>query len=159
MLPLHIGGTAIGSPIYAVAALLVLWWVNARGIRAGVGAQNWLTALEVGGLLLIVAAGAVAGHRRRSRSGRGTRCGGCRARRPALAAFGLAMVFVLLTFGGWNEAAYISAELKDQRRNMVRALVLSIVLDHAALPARQLGLLARARACRAWPARRRWQPT
>jgi amino acid transporter len=40
----------------------------------------------------------------------------------------MAMVFVLLTFGGWNEAAYISAELKDERRNMVKALVLSIII-------------------------------
>jgi len=40
----------------------------------------------------------------------------------------MAMVFVLLTYGGWNEAAYISAELKDQKRNMVRALVYSILL-------------------------------
>jgi amino acid transporter len=39
------------------------------------------------------------------------------------ASFGLAMVFVLLTFGGWNEAAYISAELHEVRRNMVRALL------------------------------------
>lgn len=38
------------------------------------------------------------------------------------------MVFVLLTFGGWNEAAYISSELKDKRRNMVRALVYSILI-------------------------------
>jgi basic amino acid/polyamine antiporter, APA family len=47
---------------------------------------------------------------------------------PGMAAFGLAMVFVLLTYGGWNEAAYISAELRDEHRNMVRALVISIVL-------------------------------
>jgi amino acid transporter len=40
----------------------------------------------------------------------------------------MAMVFVLLTFGGWNEAAYISAELKDERHNMVKALVLSICI-------------------------------
>jgi amino acid transporter len=33
------------------------------------------------------------------------------------------MVFVLLTFGGWNEAAYVSAELYEVRRNMVRALL------------------------------------
>ena len=33
------------------------------------------------------------------------------------------MVFVLLTFGGWNEAAYMSAELHDVRRNMVRAFL------------------------------------
>jgi amino acid transporter len=47
---------------------------------------------------------------------------------PASASFGLAMVFVLLTYGGWNEAAYISAELRDSRRNMARALVLSIFI-------------------------------
>jgi amino acid transporter len=40
---------------------------------------------------------------------------------------GLAMVFVLLTYGGWNEAAYLSAELRDGRRNMARVLVVSIV--------------------------------
>jgi amino acid transporter len=40
--------------------------------------------------------------------------------------FGLAMVFVLLTFGGWNEAAYISAELLDVKRDMVRALLWGI---------------------------------
>jgi amino acid transporter len=39
---------------------------------------------------------------------------------------GLAMVFVLLTYGGWNEAAYLSGELRDVKRNMVRTLVLSI---------------------------------
>ena len=36
------------------------------------------------------------------------------------------MIFVLLTYGGWNEAAYISAELKDVRRNMLKALMLGI---------------------------------
>ena len=40
---------------------------------------------------------------------------------------GVAMLFVLLTSGGWNEAAYLSAELKDERRNMVRILVFSIL--------------------------------
>jgi amino acid transporter len=45
---------------------------------------------------------------------------------------GLAMVFVLLTFGGWNEAAYISAEMrsgkKSGNRRMAIALILSIVI-------------------------------
>jgi len=45
---------------------------------------------------------------------------------PQEAAFGLAMIFVLLSFGGWNEAAYISAEIFEIRRNMVRALLWSL---------------------------------
>jgi len=43
------------------------------------------------------------------------------------ASFGLAMIFVLLTYGGWNEAAYISGEVRDARRNMTRILVVGIV--------------------------------
>jgi amino acid transporter len=39
------------------------------------------------------------------------------------AAFGMAMIFVLLTFGGWNEAAYLSTEVHEPRRNMVRVLL------------------------------------
>jgi amino acid transporter len=40
----------------------------------------------------------------------------------------MAMVFVLLTYGGWNEAAYISAEMRGGPRAMVKALTLGIVI-------------------------------
>ena len=36
------------------------------------------------------------------------------------------MVFVLFTYGGWNDAAYISAEVRDREKNMARALLVSI---------------------------------
>ena len=39
---------------------------------------------------------------------------------------GLALVFVLLTYGGWNEAAYISAELAGGRRAILRTLMVSL---------------------------------
>jgi basic amino acid/polyamine antiporter, APA family len=38
----------------------------------------------------------------------------------------LTMIFVLLTYGGWNEAAYISAEIRGARHNMVRSLLWGI---------------------------------
>jgi APA family basic amino acid/polyamine antiporter len=34
---------------------------------------------------------------------------------------------VLLTFGGWNEAAYLSGEVRDARRNMIRILLFGIL--------------------------------
>src|SRR5690606_9392408 len=43
------------------------------------------------------------------------------------ASFGLAMIFVLLTYGGWNEAAYISGEVRDARRKMTPILIVGIV--------------------------------
>ena len=36
----------------------------------------------------------------------------------------LALILVLFTYGGWNEMAYVAAEVKRPRRNIVRALVI-----------------------------------
>ena len=44
-----------------------------------------------------------------------------------LGAFGFAMIFVLLAYGGWNEAAYLAGEVKDGRRNMTRILVIGVL--------------------------------
>jgi amino acid transporter len=37
------------------------------------------------------------------------------------------MVFVLYTYGGWNEAAYLSAEIRAPQRNIALALVFGVV--------------------------------
>jgi APA family basic amino acid/polyamine antiporter len=119
-----------GASIYAAGSVIVLWWVNARGLRSGATAQGWLTAAEVGGLLLVVGAGAALALRAAGVDSAAAPAPASAAA-PTLSSLGLAMVFVLLTFGGWNEAAYLSAELEDGRRNMVRALLWSIGLISA----------------------------
>jgi amino acid transporter len=118
-----------GAALYAAAAVGVLALVNLRGLRVGAMAQGWMTLLEVAGLLLIVGAALtlVFGGQPAPAAPSGP------AVPPTLGAFGMAMVFVLLTYGGWNEAAYISAEIKDppqakrRGRALVRALVISIL--------------------------------
>jgi amino acid transporter len=105
---------------WAVIAVLVLSGLNALGIRRAKTAQNLFTAIEVLAVLAVVVAGVLA-H-------------GAGAAPPAAAAsgaplggrLGLAMVFVLLTYGGWNEAAYISAEARDPRRGVANALLLGL---------------------------------
>jgi len=122
------------AAIWAVASVLLLTWVNVRGIRQGAATQVLLTWLEVGGLILVFVAGVVA-----AVAGLGASspeavqaASAAAAATPAKAfswgAFGFAMVFVLLTFGGWNEGAYISAKLRDRERNMVKVMVGSLVL-------------------------------
>lgn len=115
--------------LYAAAAIVVLGWVNLRGMRSGAVTQTWLTAAEVLGLLLVVVAGLYlltqgGGAAAPAAAAADASGGGA----PGWSAFGLAMVFVLLTYGGWNEAAYLGAELRDVSRNMIRALLTSIVL-------------------------------
>lgn len=41
---------------------------------------------------------------------------------------GMGMIFVLLTYGGWNEAAYLSGELRNPQRNMSRVLLIGSVV-------------------------------
>ncbi len=104
------------SAIYAALIVIVLTAVNIAGVKFGAATQNWLTALQALGLLALVVAGLALTPVAQTAAAPG-------GADPAPPAFGLAMVFVLLTYGGWNEAAYISAEVKEARRNMPRALL------------------------------------
>lgn len=114
----------LSAALYAALAVIALSWINMVNVRTGFSTQAWLTAIEVGGLLLIVLAALTL-------AGNGTVVAApaaASAAAPLPASFGLAMVFVLLTYGGWNEASYISAELKDGNRNMVTALVVALLI-------------------------------
>ncbi len=105
------------SPIFAAAAVSALTAINLV-MRESKRAQTILTVAKLLGLLAVVIPGIVSGGTPVLTSA------------PSLSggALGLAMIFVLLTYGGWNEAAYVSAELKDVRRGMVPALVWSLVI-------------------------------
>lgn len=102
------------SALYAALAVLGLTLINVWGIQPGKWVQNLLTAAKLGGLLAIAWAGFVLFGRAPDAPADAP---------PSAGSWGLALVFVLYTYGGWNEAAYISAELRDVRRSMVRALV------------------------------------
>ncbi|MGH8177433.1 MAG: APC family permease [Steroidobacter sp.] len=108
------------SAIYAALATLLLTAINLIGLRSSSRMQNVLAVVEIGGVLLVAGAAMMldpepsATHTHELSSGSG--------------AFGLAMVFVLLTYGGWNEAAYVSAEVRGGARSVLRSLLLSIAI-------------------------------
>ena len=113
------------SAIWASLIVVVLTIVNYRGIEEGKVTQNIFTVLEVGGLVLIIVAGFLLASppppppiAAAAASGGPWYMG---------AGVGTAMLFVLFTYGGWNDAAYISAEVRGER-NMARALLIAISL-------------------------------
>jgi amino acid transporter len=108
------------SPIYAALIVIVLTATNVAGVRQGATTQNVLTTLQVCGILLVALAGLLAA----PAPAAATAAGG--APPASMGTFGLVMVFVLLTYGGWNEAAYLSGEVRDPGRTMARALVWSM---------------------------------
>jgi amino acid transporter len=110
---------AYSSALWALLIVLVLTAVNLAGIHASSRMQTWLTVTEVIGLLAVVVAGFWVD---------APASGAIQwfAQAPAPTQWGLCLVFVLLTFGGWNEAAYISAELKGGPRSMVWVILASM---------------------------------
>jgi basic amino acid/polyamine antiporter, APA family len=101
------------APIVALSAL------NVIGMAAGKVAQNLLTAAKVVGLSAIVVAGMVSVGREQPQAAVDLNDG-------SHGDIGLALVFVLYAYGGWSHAAYVAAEVRDQRRNLPRALMLGI---------------------------------
>jgi amino acid transporter len=116
---MHSFGPA-SAAIYAALMIVALTALNVVGLRSGKRVQNLLTLVEVGGVLFIIGAGLFFAP----------------AAAPAAAAaasggtpqWGLVLVFVMLTYGGWNEAAYVSAETIGAKRNLPRALFWSLGL-------------------------------
>jgi amino acid transporter len=115
-------------PLLAAGAVVVLTLVNAAGLRPGRRTQYLLTTAELAGLSavivsgLVVAAGIAAGGAPTPPAPAPAGAGGSAPN------VGLALVFVLLTYGGWSEAAYLSAEFRDERRGVRRTLTWGVLV-------------------------------
>ncbi|OUL31062.1 amino acid permease [Nostoc sp. RF31YmG] len=101
--------------IYAAVAIALLTALNIVGLQQGKWTQNLLSAAKVLGLFLVVILGLAA-----------TPNTSTLVESASSGTWGLALVFVLLSYGGWNEAAYISAEIQNRQRNILRSLLISI---------------------------------
>jgi amino acid transporter len=107
--------------LYAAGGTMALTAINIAGVRQGKWVQNLLTMIKVAGLLAIVGVALFAPA--------ADPAGGPAEATGELAPFpfSVALILVLFTFGGWNEMAYVAAEVKQPKRNIVRALVLGTV--------------------------------
>ena len=118
------------SPRISLAAVAAMTAINLIGVQSGRRTQNTLTAAKLIGFVVVVLAGMLIA---------------LQGNWPAMSAPlspgmspnpGLALVFILYAFGGWNDAVYISAELKEPQRNMPRALaggVFAVLLVYLAV--------------------------
>ncbi|HSR42351.1 MAG TPA: amino acid permease, partial [Longimicrobiales bacterium] len=100
----------------AASAVIVLTALNVAGLKPGKITQYVLTAGAALTLAAVIGAGfATDGPAAAPPTAEPAASGG--------GSIGLALVFVLLAFGGWNEGAYVSAEVEDRKRGAKRALI------------------------------------
>jgi basic amino acid/polyamine antiporter, APA family len=131
----------IADGIIAVLVLAFLTIINCLGVRAGSTAQNLLMSMKIAAIAAIVI------------------CGVLFAGRPhtvataALAplhswdlfkAAGAALTPIAFSYGGWQTSSFMSAELRDPRRDLTRGLligVLGVVIIYLAMNAVYLRVL------------------
>jgi len=98
--------------VHAALAIAALSALQLKGTEIGIRAQLALTIVTLAAVSFVAIIGLVVV----PPSGQGPPA-------PSSGAVGLAMVFILLTYGGWSETAYLSGEVRDARRDIPRALI------------------------------------
>ena len=100
--------------VYAAGSVLLLSVANLIGLVFGRRTQNFLTAMKVLALGALVIAGFFWGGATTTPA----------APSAATGSIGLAMILILYTYGGWNDAALVAAEVTEKKRNLPLAFML-----------------------------------
>jgi APA family basic amino acid/polyamine antiporter len=113
-----------GIKITAIIALIVVTIVNILRVRVAEVFTNVFTGLKLLGIVAVVVIGIFWGkagpdlfHAHNSAS-----------TGSLLSAFGLALIGVLWSYGGWQHASYVAGEARDAKRTIPRAMILGALV-------------------------------
>lgn len=108
--------------LIAIGAILTITILNTIGVVLGKWTQNLLTGVKIIGLGAIIVAGFVKGSPTNlTEAGITTQFSNLTW--TGLPSIGLGMVIVLYTYGGWNDSAFVAAEVRNPSRNIPLALL------------------------------------
>lgn len=100
----------------AGGCVVALTAIHVAGVSFGKWTQNVLTVVKVVGLLVVVLVGMlIVAPPESSANMSGS---------DATGNLSLAMILVMFTLGGWNEMAYVAAEVRNPDKNLMRSMVL-----------------------------------
>ena len=110
--------------IVGIVIIIVLSLCNFIGLVFGSIIQNIFTVLKIGALAALVGLGFLIGkgeHIEFSFGGFGT------GRSSLLMGFGVAMIAVIWTYGGWNCLSFTAGEIKNPKRNLPLSLIYGVM--------------------------------
>src|SRR5580693_3152662 len=112
----------IADGIVAILVLAFLTIVNCLGVRAGSTAQNVLMTMKIAAIAAIVVCGIVyTGHPDRAAPSEPLESWNL------LKAAGAALTPIAFCYGGWQTSSFMSAELRDPRRDLTRGLLIGVL--------------------------------
>ena len=113
-----------GITVVAVASIVCVTLVNIFRVKAGEVFASVFTGLKLAGIAAIVVVGLFLGDPELLSYGQTASAFGG----SLFNAFGLALVGVLWSYGGWQHATYLAGEAVDPRRTVPRALVFGALI-------------------------------
>ncbi|MFH1763080.1 MAG: amino acid permease [Gemmatimonadota bacterium] len=136
-----LGREGVDAIPLAVAAIVVVGGINVLGIKPGSRVLNVLVVLKVLALALLIGfgllipvgpevggAGGAGGPLDAVVDGALQASSGDGGFRLGIFAMGAALLPVMFSFGGWQNANYVAEEIKDPRRNLPRSLIMGTAL-------------------------------
>lgn len=139
----RIGGWAVNKEqLLAIASIVLLTWINTRGINAGKSIQRVFTSAKLFALLALIVAGIALGMKNDTlahnfedlwNASTTTYREGVLTIVPLagfalMGAMGAAMINSLFSADAWNNVTFIAGEIKDPRRNIPRSLFLGTLI-------------------------------
>ncbi|HEX3101240.1 MAG TPA: amino acid permease, partial [Pyrinomonadaceae bacterium] len=113
--------------IVAIATIVVLTVMNILGVKFGNLFASIFTSAKLTGILLVVFLGLFFGTNHEVNY-LNTNFPANPANLSLISAFGLALIGVTFSFGGYQHATFVAAEVKDAARVVPKALVIGIVI-------------------------------
>jgi basic amino acid/polyamine antiporter, APA family len=113
--------------LIGLLSIVVLTWINLRGVREGKLVQTTLTVVKTGALALLILLGLTLGRNADAMTANfsgGGFSGQWSLTSTLVIAFGAAMVGSLFSSDAWNSVTFAAAEVKNPARNLPLALVL-----------------------------------
>jgi len=113
-------GAALLKKALGVLLILVFTLIHLRGIVFGSRVQNLLTVLKVGLIVALIGLGFAIGSGDAGHLDQGEPFefdfGGAKS-------IGLALMWIMFSYSGWNASAYIGSEIRNPKRNLPYSLI------------------------------------
>jgi basic amino acid/polyamine antiporter, APA family len=113
--------------LVALVSIVVLTWINLRGVREGKFVQTTLTMVKTGALILLILLALTIGRNAtavQANFSSATFFGNVDVTGAFVVAFGAALVGSLFSSDAWNNVTFAAAEVQNPQRNLPLALVL-----------------------------------
>lgn len=108
-----------GIKVVAVSAIIAVTVINVLRVKAAEVFSNIFTGLKLIGITAVILIGLFMGQSTHVRS----QPDGAVTSGNIFIVFGLALIGVLWSYGGWQHASFVAGEVKNARRNVPRAMI------------------------------------